>query len=48
MSTATRFPTAADTIVVGAGTAGSVIAGRLAASGDERTLLIGQSGQLPL
>ena len=35
-----RFPTAVDTIVVGAGTAGSVVAGRLAAGSSERTLLL--------
>ena len=37
---ARRFPTAVDTIVVGAGTAGAVIAGRLAAGSSERTLLL--------
>jgi choline dehydrogenase len=35
-----RLPTAADTIVVGAGTAGAVVAGRLAAGSSERTLLL--------
>ena len=40
MSTATRFPVEADTIVVGAGTAGAVVAGRLAAGSAERTLLL--------
>jgi len=35
-----RFPAAADTIVVGAGTAGAVVAGRLAAGSPERTLLL--------
>jgi choline dehydrogenase len=35
-----RFPAAVDTIVVGAGTAGAVVAGRLAASSSERTLLL--------
>jgi choline dehydrogenase len=37
---ARRFPAAVDTVVVGAGTAGAVVAGRLAAGGDERTLLL--------
>jgi choline dehydrogenase len=36
----TRFPTAVDTIVVGAGTAGAVVAGRLAESGPGNTLLL--------
>jgi choline dehydrogenase len=36
----TRFPAAADTIVVGAGTAGAVVAGRLAADSPGRTLLL--------
>ena len=40
MSIATRFPTGADIIVVGAGTAGAVVAGRLAAGSSERTLLL--------
>ena len=40
MSIATRFPAAADTIVIGAGTAGAVVAGRLAAGRSERTLLL--------
>jgi choline dehydrogenase len=40
LSIATRYPAAVDTIVVGTGTAGAVIAGRLAASGSERTLLL--------
>lgn len=40
MNVATRFPAAVDTIVVGAGTAGAVIAGRLAAGGSGRTLLL--------
>jgi choline dehydrogenase len=38
--TATSFPAEADTIVVGAGTAGAVVAGRLAAGSAERTLLL--------
>jgi len=37
---ATRFPAAVDTIVIGAGTAGAVVAGRLAAGSSERTLLL--------
>ena len=37
---AMRFPAAVDTIVVGAGTAGAVVAGRLAAGSAERTLLL--------
>jgi choline dehydrogenase len=37
---ARRFPAAVDTIVVGAGTAGAVVAGRLAAGGSDRTLLL--------
>jgi choline dehydrogenase len=40
VSVATRFPQAVDTIVVGAGTAGAVVAGRLAAGSSERTLLL--------
>jgi choline dehydrogenase len=40
VSIATRFPAAVDTIVVGAGTAGAAVAGRLAASSTERTLLL--------
>ena len=40
MSIATRFPEAADTVVVGAGTAGAAVAGRLAAGCSERTLLL--------
>jgi choline dehydrogenase len=36
----TRFPTVVDTIVVGAGTAGAVVVGRLAASSSESTLLL--------
>jgi choline dehydrogenase len=39
-STATRFPAAVDTIIIGAGTAGAVVAGRLAAGSPERTLLL--------
>jgi choline dehydrogenase len=35
-----RLPAAADTVVVGAGTAGAVVAGRLAAAGSGRTLLL--------
>jgi choline dehydrogenase len=38
--TARRVPAAVDTIVVGAGTAGAVVAGRLAAGSPERTLLL--------
>jgi len=37
---ARRFPMAVDTIVVGAGTAGAVVAGRLVAGSSERTLLL--------
>ena len=40
MSIARRFPTAVDAIVIGAGTAGAVVAGRLAAGSSERTLLL--------
>ena len=40
MSIARRLPVAVDTIVVGAGTAGAVVAGRLAAGSSERTLLL--------
>ncbi len=40
MGIATRFPAAVDTIVVGAGTAGAAVAGRLAAGSSERTLLL--------
>lgn len=40
MSIAGRFPAAVDTIVVGAGTAGAVVAGRLAAGSTERALLL--------
>ena len=40
MGIATRLPGAVDTIVVGGGTAGSVIAGRLAAGSPESTLLL--------
>jgi choline dehydrogenase len=40
MATAGRFPQAVDTIIVGAGTAGAVVAGRLAAGSPERTLLL--------
>ncbi|HEY6788556.1 MAG TPA: GMC family oxidoreductase [Trebonia sp.] len=40
MSSARRFPAAVDTIVVGAGTAGAAIAGRLAAGSSGRTLLL--------
>jgi choline dehydrogenase len=40
VSSARRFPTAVDTIVVGAGTAGAAVAGRLAAGSSERTLLL--------
>jgi choline dehydrogenase len=37
---ARRFPAAVDTIVVGAGTAGAAVAGRLAAGSAESTLLL--------
>ena len=40
MSIATRVPAAADTVVIGAGTAGAAVAGRLAAGSSERTLLL--------
>jgi choline dehydrogenase len=40
VSFAARFPVAVDTIVVGAGTAGAAVAGRLAAGSSERTLLL--------
>jgi choline dehydrogenase len=40
VSDASRFPAAVDTIVVGAGTAGAAVAGRLAAGSSERTLLL--------
>jgi choline dehydrogenase len=40
VSSEARLPTAVDTIVVGAGTAGSVVAGRLAAGGSGSTLLL--------
>ncbi len=40
MSIAARFPAAVDTIVVGAGTTGAVVAGRLAAGSSGRTLLL--------
>ena len=40
MGIATRLPTAVDTIVVGGGTAGSVVAGRLAAGSPTSTLLL--------
>ena len=40
MSVTRRLPVAVDTIVVGAGTAGAVVAGRLAAGSSERTLLL--------
>jgi len=40
VSIVTRFPAAVDTVVVGAGTAGAVVAGRLAAAGSGRTLLL--------
>ena len=40
MSVAAGFPAAVDTVVVAAGTAGAVVAGRLAAGSSERTLLL--------
>ena len=40
MSIAARFPAAVDTVVVGAGTAGAAVAGRLAAGAAGRTLLL--------
>jgi len=40
VSIAESFPAAVDTIVVGAGTAGAVVAGRLAAGSSQRTLLL--------
>jgi choline dehydrogenase len=40
VSIARRFPAAVDTIVIGAGTAGAAVAGRLAAGSSERTLLL--------
>jgi len=40
VSIAPRFPAAVDTIVVGAGTAGAAVAGRLAAGSSARTLLL--------
>jgi choline dehydrogenase len=40
VSVAARFPTSVGTVVIGAGTAGAVVAGRLAASSSERTLLL--------
>jgi choline dehydrogenase len=40
VSSAPRFPAAVDTIVVGAGTAGAVVAGRLAAGSSGRALLL--------
>jgi choline dehydrogenase-like flavoprotein len=40
VSVTRRLPVAVDTIVVGAGTAGAVVAGRLAAGSSERTLLL--------
>ena len=40
MSIAARFPAAVDTVVVGAGTAGAAVAGRLAAGAPGRTLLL--------
>ena len=40
MSVASRFAAAVDTIVIGAGTAGAVVAGRVAAGSSGRTLLL--------
>jgi choline dehydrogenase len=40
VSNVRRFPAAVDNIVVGAGTAGATVAGRLAAGSSERTLLL--------
>jgi len=40
VSITARFPAAVGTVVVGAGTAGAVVAGRLAAGSSERTLLL--------
>ena len=40
MSSAARLPAAVDTVVVGAGTAGAAVAGRLAAGGSGLTLLL--------
>jgi len=40
VSIAARFPAAADTIVVGVGTAGAAVAGRLAAGTPEHMLLL--------
>jgi len=40
MSSTGRLPVAVDTVVVGAGTAGAVVAGRLAERGSGRTLLL--------
>jgi choline dehydrogenase len=40
VSVTKRFPVSVDTIVVGAGTAGAVVAGRLAAGSSQRTLLL--------
>jgi choline dehydrogenase len=40
VSIAAHFPAAVDTVVVGAGTAGPAVAGRLAADGSRLTLLL--------
>jgi choline dehydrogenase len=40
MSVTGRFPVAVDTVVAGAGTAGAVVAGRLAAGSSGSTLLL--------